>query len=429
MADRQDIDALLVGALYGELSADESHHLDAHLASHPQDKAALDALTRTRARVREGLAAMPLHEPSAASTALLLQEAARRAPARKAAREGGGFLGWVDLLSRMFRPMLQHPALASAAALLLVGGAAGVIYMRGGQVRAYEPTAGARATSAEHVARAAEPPPPAAEPPAAVNYKDSYQASLDEVGGQPATATVPPPKPAEAVESGKRARASKAKLAADSRTSRDDALNAFDGDFAAAPADQQVALRKAPEKKAPLREEASKPKFVEVTTPEPQLKTEEPATTATNSAGRAVRPGARPAPAPAAQAAPAEVPAAPPPPPSAGATAGAGAGGGAKGASYDAAADQKRIEWARTQHERIKTAVKRKDCTLAGQLGTELAVRAPDYFVANVSNDRAVRPCRAYMDAAKTKEAERRAKSRPKANAAETDAADKATSH
>ncbi len=38
MADRQDIDALMVGALYGELDDGERARLEAHLASHPQDR-------------------------------------------------------------------------------------------------------------------------------------------------------------------------------------------------------------------------------------------------------------------------------------------------------------------------------------------------------------------------------------------------------
>ena len=44
MLDRQDIDALLVGALYGELSSADEAALTAHLDSHPADRNALDDL-------------------------------------------------------------------------------------------------------------------------------------------------------------------------------------------------------------------------------------------------------------------------------------------------------------------------------------------------------------------------------------------------
>ena len=45
MVDRQDIDALLVGALYGELTPAEEARLTAHLESHPADRSALEDLT------------------------------------------------------------------------------------------------------------------------------------------------------------------------------------------------------------------------------------------------------------------------------------------------------------------------------------------------------------------------------------------------
>ena len=53
MVDRQDIDALLIGALYGELTPADEARLTAHLESHPADRTALADLTRARAAVRE----------------------------------------------------------------------------------------------------------------------------------------------------------------------------------------------------------------------------------------------------------------------------------------------------------------------------------------------------------------------------------------
>jgi len=47
MTDRMDIDALLIGALYGELTFADEARLTAHLESYPADRNALADLTRT----------------------------------------------------------------------------------------------------------------------------------------------------------------------------------------------------------------------------------------------------------------------------------------------------------------------------------------------------------------------------------------------
>src|SRR5688572_30329263 len=76
MADRQDLDALMMGALYGELDAADRARLEVHLSNHPDDRAALEALDRTRGQVRKALAEVPEAEPPAGLSALLLREAA-----------------------------------------------------------------------------------------------------------------------------------------------------------------------------------------------------------------------------------------------------------------------------------------------------------------------------------------------------------------
>jgi len=126
MVDRHDIDALLIGSLYGELSSADEARLRAHLESHPADRTALDGLTRARHAVRASRIFEVQLEPSQAVSALLLQEAARRAPrkARTEEREG-----WFVRLRRSF---LMHPAMAAAAMLVVVVGVAGTLYMRQG---------------------------------------------------------------------------------------------------------------------------------------------------------------------------------------------------------------------------------------------------------------------------------------------------------
>src|SRR5687768_9373187 len=130
MADRQDIDALMVGALYGEIDAAERSRLDAHLSSHPEDKAALDALERTRVEVRRGLAGMQVADPPPALTQTLL-EAARasvHADARGAVEAPNQGL-WSRFVEWM-RPIAGHPAFAGAAVLVLVAGTASALWLR-----------------------------------------------------------------------------------------------------------------------------------------------------------------------------------------------------------------------------------------------------------------------------------------------------------
>jgi anti-sigma factor RsiW len=127
MVDRQDIDALLVGALYGELTPAEEARLAAHLESHPADRNALEDLKTARQAVRESQIFELQHEPPQAISAMLLQEAHRRAP--KPAREREEKEGWFARLARSF---LMHPAMAAAAMLVLVLGVAGTLYMAKG---------------------------------------------------------------------------------------------------------------------------------------------------------------------------------------------------------------------------------------------------------------------------------------------------------
>jgi hypothetical protein len=133
--DRQDIDALLVGALYGELTPADEARLAAHLEAHPADRGALDDLKSARAKVRESRifedagSSGGVIEPPQHISALLLQEAHRRAPKRAVATEGEQRDSWFFRVTRMF---LAHPAMAAAAMLVLVIGVAGTLYSKKG---------------------------------------------------------------------------------------------------------------------------------------------------------------------------------------------------------------------------------------------------------------------------------------------------------
>ena len=123
----ESVDALLIGALYDELSPSEQRELTAHLARNSADGDALAQLTTTRDVSRSvaerGQFFAPVEPPSSLS-ALLMQEAARR----RAPAKSPGLFAW---LAETFRSVGRHPAMASAAAFAVVGVVVGGLYMRG----------------------------------------------------------------------------------------------------------------------------------------------------------------------------------------------------------------------------------------------------------------------------------------------------------
>lgn len=149
---REAMDSLFVGSLYGELTPAEQAQLSAHLEAHPTDRQALDGLQSARQMVRDsGIADYPLDPPQAIS-ALLLQEAARRAPKRDVEQS------W---FARMISVVVAHPALASVASLVLVVGVGSALYMRNGEMPLAERAAGQSRMAASE-ARQERPPAPEA---------------------------------------------------------------------------------------------------------------------------------------------------------------------------------------------------------------------------------------------------------------------------
>ncbi|MBL8623624.1 MAG: zf-HC2 domain-containing protein [Myxococcales bacterium] len=371
MGDRLDIDALLIGALYGELDGDERARLDAHLASHPADRAALDSLRSTRAwltdhKAREFLGAA---EPASAISARLIQEAARRAPAPRAAAGSG----WLGFLGGLFRPIAAHPALSAAAAMLIVVGA-GSLMMRHKSLEVAQPAAPppppALTANAEATAAVAPTPAPTAVAPATGSAAtDGYQVSLDDGAKDSAEGLAQQtakPRKGERTSAGGGGAKPTAPSAGAARDRATEAPGFLEVDKKALGAD--VAMRK---------EEAADPAADELSG---------------TSVGR---------------------------------TGGAGQGAAAPVApTVDAPpvmaprpADAAITTWARDQHARMVKLVNAGRCTEAGQVGAEIARRAPDYYQSAVANDRAVRSCQAYVDQA------RRAKQPAKAkNVAEPDA-------
>jgi len=186
MTDRVDIDALLIGALYGELTPADEARLTAHLESHPADRTALADLTRTRAAVRESRILAVQLEPPQSVSALLLQEAARRAP-RPPREESSWF-------HRFTRSFMAHPALAAAMTCVIVAGVAGTLYVRHGAKLAEDSAsreiAGGAASQPRSEA-AAEPatqaPPPVASIPSPTPTKQRFTATAFSVEGRTAS--------------------------------------------------------------------------------------------------------------------------------------------------------------------------------------------------------------------------------------------------
>jgi hypothetical protein len=125
MAERKDTDSLLMDWLYEP--AEEQERAEQEVSAHQGE---LDSFRRVREAFRE----LPEEEPPPALTAILMHEAAKRAPARPARAatvehdEERGFFAW---LGRIFGTMMAHPAATAAATLLIVAGVAGSLYVRG----------------------------------------------------------------------------------------------------------------------------------------------------------------------------------------------------------------------------------------------------------------------------------------------------------
>jgi hypothetical protein len=353
MADRTDIDALLISALYGELTPADEARLAAHLESHPADRTALADLGQTRASIRERRLAVMQFEPPQSVSARLLQEAARSAP--KTSERGSA--GW---LSRLTRTLFAHPAMATAAMFGAVVVIAGALFVRHGD-QLVEPSA---TIAAEH-ARIGSPQPaaaPMAPPPSAADTSSTAPAASEDKAA--AGAGVAPAPAAEPK-----------KLAAPV--------------VSAAPASKPS---------SPSR------RGIEVRTPDLTVKDLDDDAT---SNYQEVRRGAsvKKSKAPASQAVFAS-----------------------KLRTFGAAAQPPDAEtasdlaWAQQQHDRVIGFVNASQCSAAASAAVEIYNRVPAYYLANVANDRAVKPCLPYLTSEREREDRKRASEAETGSAAPVDA-------
>ncbi|HWO26940.1 MAG TPA: hypothetical protein VNO30_49760 [Kofleriaceae bacterium] len=431
MVDRHDIDALLIGSLYGELSSADEARLKAHLESHPADRGALEGLTRARDAVRASRIFEVQLEPPQSISALLLQEAVRRAP-RKAEEEG-----WFARLRRSF---LMHPAMAAAAMMVLVVGVAGTLYLRQGEHLASPEVSFSQADGqgAREPAMAPGTPSVSAATPAPAGVAPADEGAMALPTGQ-AQATAPAEPRADTAAFAKNTRDSAGRQRAED-AKKADRLEQVVGSYRVGLADGEdrggggraeqqakpaevAPAQPRPEpampRRAVVKEEkpmaarsAGPSSVLEVTTPQPLPKDLDDDRPKKMAKGRAQsdEPRAEAAPPPpAAPAAPSALPGMKAPSPAGGAAMGGAAVTGSL-AEDKAAAGDADLSWARDQHERLRAQVRAGRCPDAAGTAVTLSSRAPAYYQQNVENDRSIKECFVYINAERERAAETRAR-------------------
>lgn len=410
--DRQDIDALLIGALYGELTPADEARLAAHLESHPADRGALDDLKRTRAAVRDSRILDFQVEPPQAVSALLLQEAHRRAP-KRAASDGEQKESWFYRFTRVF---MAHPAMAAAAMLVVVVGVAGTLYVNKGDSGFVEQRASAPAmeTAAAPQDLAKEEAPAAAESSlepaerygegAAGAPGSAYTVQLDDTSvrtGAPAESArseQPPAKQKRQVEADKKSRG--LLVTTPERTPKD--LDEPRARKSAKGAESRDALDDRTTSSVSVADGASIGAMGGAA----------PTTSAApRASGRAIP--AQPSPPPPSAVA-AQKPSAPAPKPAPRMDA------EAKSESAPAQ-DNALIAWARSEHNRTVALASKGDCTAAAKVAVAVQSRAPDYYAQFMASDRLLKKCQAYIAQQRDAEAERANKLRSQKRATSAD--------
>ena len=425
MVDRQDIDALLIGSLYGELSSTEEARLVAHLESHPADRTALANLTHARDVVRESRILQVQFEPKQSISALLMQEAARRAP--KPHDEASWF-------QRFMRSFMTHPAMAAAAMLVLIVGVAGTVYMRQGDHFAKQTAddsverSGLASTPTTQAPAATPAPDPsngglqgdswaagsAGSAAATGASTDDYRVGLDDQGKQledkVITGSDAPARPAEVADAKKNKKSGETLAFETERARRDQNQNVAKEsgnretlDRTETASVQQPTAPKTPAAKTTAKVAKPSPRL-EVSTPgqapkdfdnvatKRGLEEKKPDTSVAAGAGTSSAPRK-----PTVEPKPADAAPPPPPPPAMVAT-----GDKEKQEKADPM-----LAWAKERHGKVVAAVRAGNCQNAANIAVEISNRAPGYYASNVETDRTIKPCMQYITAQREKEVER----------------------
>lgn len=382
-------DALVIGAAYGELTPAEQSRLAEHLESHPNDRAAIDQLQAIRNAVRDSAVRDSMIEPPQAVSALLLQEAARRAPKLAAVDRNPGWL------AKLFSSFAAHPALASAASLVLVVGVAGTLYIRSGGDSLSAGGSSVRESAMGQAPSAPESRVQTEQAPSEAASKSAVEPASSDDGVRAGLADSVA-RPAGGAGDKARSEDRRADLSLSEKQSTKMKRAAPSKPFAspvprpAQPAAAPVATKfdqARAGKKAADRSEAEAAFGVD----------------AKDSASEAVAPGA-----PAGDEAPRGRAFATAPPPSvaqaaapsvaqaAAATPAKGASLGASG-SEDYAPKREASSWVRDTHQRLIAMVRAGKCGEAGPLVAQLKSRASDYYSTHIANDRSLGSCLSYL--------------------------------
>lgn len=414
MLQCRDIDALMVDWLYEELDALTSAPFEAHVDGCTRCRGELDSLAYTRAAMRD----LPQEEPPSSITAILLHEAAKRAPApaRAAAAPLGddearrGFFGW---LASLLDPIVAHPAAAALATLVLVAGVAGSMYLRGGpqvstpQVASHAEAPRALEESHQLPAAAAPAPEPTARMPGWAETEERGEADQGYAADLAAEVMDPADAPDDllgrnagipnAGDEAKKKRADlsqtldlakeqparrRAPVATNAVSGADPLIDLEDGDVF----EMQVKgeLGNAPN--------ADPPPPPIVTTK--QLESDKPPVS--KSPAGPMQPSVPPAGQPAAgESKPADSP--------------------ASVKKKDAAAER---AWAQSQAKKLEDAARLKRCRDAAQIANDLLDRNPDYYYSKVTGSVAVKSCSGFVEAERKRRARvTRSKAKPKSPA------------
>jgi hypothetical protein len=408
MVDRQDIDALLVGALYGELTPADESRLAAHLESHPADRLALENMTRARDAVRESRVLAEHHEPPQAISALLLQEAARRAPKRvEHAKQS-----WFERLAHAF---FARPALAAAAMLVVVVGVAGTMYLTKGESMvdtgadrraesATTETALAPANTRSDQAGTA----PVTTPAPALDRVADDQKKNDETVSKNAAATPAEPQVErkqykddyrvsladhDDVSGGRGQGGQKAGTVAPARPAAHTT--------ATTPAADDVPRRRVAE----VRTQSPKPQPQELEKAKAKVELAKEESVSGEATGNTQTPGRTSPPATVPAAPPAQP--SPPPPPTPRVQ-----NAPVNQAPADKKAPSDPIAQAKALHADLVQLVANGKCSEVGAVGNRIASIAPDYYNANVATDRRLKACAQYLNDARNNANEQQHKSR-----------------
>jgi Putative zinc-finger len=457
MLECRQMDELMMDWLYDELDPTSSARVAEHVGICPRCSAEVGALRRTREAFRD----LSDLEPPASVSAILLHEAARRAPAaaHHPSPDVAAAAGFGARLRSWFRFPALHPAATAVATLVLVAGVAGTIYVRRGSDMAapkryaVETTAATDSSSSSAASPGSTleqaPTQPAdgllfkegragspAEPspgPAGVRAQvldDARQNELEEA--QAASAFSADTGGLDAARGGSKSGLGnlrvEAKVEADQKQSRRSEgregfvdpesdrreKNRDKADRGDAPAGKPADSVDVAPAETPLKQVQDDPSANAVTgagpaapAPEPSLAAERSrlvdrkAAGATGRASNAAPPAAQP---------PASAPA-----PTAGADAddAEGAESGRYRPYRDRPLTKEEQGWLESQELKLGELARGKRCREAAAIANDILDRNPDYYTRRVKNSKEVEPCRWYVGDEQKRRAMRRAQKPP----------------